>query len=309
MNSKSRHTALVKQMAADLGFDFCGISKAEQLPEDAKYLEKWLDKGYHGKMQWMENHFEKRIDPTKLVPGAKSVISILFNYSPEENYDDANIKISKYAYGQDYHFVIKDKMKTFMQRIGEEIGEVDGRVFVDSAPVLDRAWAAKGGLGWIGKHSLLITKQKGSFYFIAELILDLELDADGPTTDHCGTCTACIDACPTDAIVVDKVVDSTKCISYLTIELREQIPSHFKNKMKGWAFGCDICQDVCPWNRFKESHSQEKFTPHPELGHLQKGDWQELTEEIFKDIFRKSAVKRAGYMKLKENIDFVSSKD
>jgi epoxyqueuosine reductase len=293
-------------MAADLGFDFCGVSKAEQLTEDAVHLESWLQKGYHGKMKWMENHFEKRIDPTKLVPGAKSVISLLYNYSPEENFDKAGVKISKYAYGQDYHFVIKDKMKTFMTRIANDIGDVDGRVFVDSAPVLDRAWAARGGVGWIGKHSLLITKKKGSFYFIAELILDLDLVADGPTTDHCGTCTACIDACPTDAIVADKVVDSTKCISYLTIELRDQIPNYFKDKMEGWAFGCDICQDVCPWNKFKAPHAQDKFNPHPDLGQLQKNDWQELTEEIFKDIFKKSAVKRAGYIKLKENVAFVS---
>lgn len=296
-------------MAADLGFDFCGIGKAEQLPENAANLEKWLNNGYHGKMQWMENHFEKRIDPTKLVPGAKSVISLLYNYSPEANYDEANVKISKYAYGEDYHFVIKDRMKSFMTRISNEIGEVDGRVFVDSAPVLDRAWAAKGGLGWIGKNSLLITKQKGSFYFIAELILDLDLEYDRPTTDHCGTCTACIDACPTDAIVADKVVDSTKCISYLTIELREQIPSHFKDKMEGWAFGCDICQDVCPWNRFAAPHTQEQFSPHKNLGKLQQGDWQELTEEIFKEVFKKSAVKRAGYMKLRQNIAFVSPQE
>ncbi|MDB4161462.1 tRNA epoxyqueuosine(34) reductase QueG [Bacteroidia bacterium] len=306
MSTVRRHTALIKQMAADLGFDFCGVSKAEQLTEDAVHLESWLQKGYHGKMKWMENHFEKRIDPTKLVPGAKSVISLLYNYSPEENFDKAGVKISKYAYGQDYHFVIKDKMKTFMTRIANDIGDVDGRVFVDSAPVLDRAWAARGGVGWIGKHSLLITKKKGSFYFIAELILDLDLVADGPTTDHCGTCTACIDACPTDAIVADKVVDSTKCISYLTIELRDQIPNYFKDKMEGWAFGCDICQDVCPWNKFKAPHAQDKFNPHPDLGQLQKNDWQELTEEIFKDIFKKSAVKRAGYIKLKENVAFVS---
>jgi epoxyqueuosine reductase len=296
-------------MAAELGFDFCGISKAEQLTEDARHLESWLQNGYHGKMKWMENHFEKRIDPTQLVPGAKSVISLLYNYSPQEKFDDAGVKISKYAYGQDYHFVIKDKMKTFMSRIATDIGDVEGRVFVDSAPVLDRAWAAKGGLGWIGKHSLLITKQKGSFYFIAELIVDLDLLTDVPTTDHCGTCTACIDACPTDAIVADKVVDSTKCISYLTIELREQIPSHFKDKMEGWAFGCDICQDICPWNKFTTPHVQDKFNAHPDLGQLHRNDWQELTEDVFKDVFKKSAVKRAGYMKLKESIAFVSSED
>jgi len=307
--TQSKHTALVKQMAAQLGFDYCGISKAKQLADSAVHLENWLNKGYHGKMKWMENHFDKRIDPTKLVPGAKSVISLLYNYSPSENYDNAGVKISKYAYGEDYHFVIKDKMKTFMSFITEKIGQVEGRVFVDSAPVLDRAWAARGGLGWIGKHSLLINKQKGSFYFIAELILDLALDADGPTTDHCGTCTACVDACPTDAIVADKIVDSTKCISYLTIELREEIPKHFKDKMEGWAFGCDICQDVCPWNRFTAPHKQPKFDPHPDIGNMQKRDWKEITEDIFKDIFKKSAVKRAGYLKLKQNIAFVSSKE
>jgi epoxyqueuosine reductase len=308
MKQASVHNAqLVKQIASNLGFDFCGISKAGFLEEEAPRLEAWLHKGYHGKMKWMENHFDKRLDPTKLVPGAKSVVSLLFNYSPETNHDDASIKISKYAYGSDYHFVIKDKLKEFMHEMESEIGHIAGRVFVDSAPVLDRAWAAKSGLGWIGKHSLLITKQKGSFYFIAELILDLELESDGPVTDHCGTCTACIDACPTDAIVEDKVVDSTKCISYLTIELKESIPNHFKSQMEGWAFGCDICQDVCPWNRFAQAHQNDGFQPKPELANIIQNDWQELTEEVFKDVFKKSAVKRAGYLKLKQNIDFVSN--
>ena len=252
----------------------------------------------------MENHFDKRVDPTKLVPGAKSVISLLFNYYPEDNYDTAAVKISKYAYGSDYHYVIKHKMKSFMQEISEKIGTVDGRVFVDSAPVLDRAWAAKSGLGWIGKNSLLITKQKGSFYFIAELIVDLELAEDQPKSDHCGTCTACIDACPTDAIVADKVVDSTKCISYLTIELRDNIPSAFKGQMEGWAFGCDICQDICPWNRFAHQHQTPELQARGQLKEMHASEWQELTEEVFKDIFKKSAVKRAGYMKLKENIEF-----
>lgn len=307
MNLKNEHTTHIKNIAAELGFDYCGISTAKQLEKEAFYLENWLNKGYHGKMNWMENHFEKRIDPTKLVPGAKSVISLLYNYSPKKSLETASAKISKYAYGQDYHFVIKDKLKTYMTRIAEEIGQVDGRVFVDSAPVLDRAWAAKSGLGWIGKNSLLINKQRGSFYFIAELILDLELEVDRPTTDHCGTCTACIDACPTNAIVADKVVDSRKCISYLTIELKEQIPSHFKDKMEGWAFGCDICQDVCPWNRFTVPHTESKFSPHPLLGQIQQADWKELTQEIFKDLFKKSAVKRAGLIKFKENIAFVKN--
>ncbi|MEN8697031.1 MAG: tRNA epoxyqueuosine(34) reductase QueG [Bacteroidia bacterium] len=306
MRKTAEYTALVKSIASELGFEYCGISKAEQLKEDAVHLESWLNKGYHGKMKWMENHFEKRIDPTKLVPGAKSVVSLLFNYHPDEIADESGVKISKYAYGEDYHFVLKDKMKTMLTLLSEQIGDIDGRVFVDSAPVLDRAWAARGGLGWIGKHSLLITKQRGSYYFIAELIIDLELDADQPTTDHCGTCTACIDACPTDAIVANKVVDSTKCISYLTIELREEIPPSFSDKMEGWAFGCDICQDVCPWNRFASPHNEKRFEPHPMLSEMQQGDWQDITQEVFKDIFKKSAVKRAGLIKLKQNIAFVS---
>ncbi len=308
MKQTIKHTNYIKKIATELGFDYCGISTATQLDREAGNLENWLRNGYHGKMSWMENHFDKRIDPTKLVPGAKSVVSLLYNYSPAETIETGSVNISKYAYGDDYHFVIKDKLKTYMIRIAEEIGQVDGRIFVDSAPVLDRAWAAKAGLGWIGKHSLLINKQRGSFYFIAELILDLELEADGPTTDHCGTCTACIDACPTNAIVADKVVDSTKCISYLTIELKEQIPSYFENQMKGWVFGCDICQDVCPWNRFAVPHSENKFSPHPLLAQIQDSDWEELTQDIFKDLFKKSAVKRAGLMKLKENIAFVTKK-
>jgi epoxyqueuosine reductase len=304
-NSAARNSTIIKEIANELGFDFCGISKAEQLDEDAINLEKWLNKGYHGKMKWMENHFEKRVDPTKLVEDSKSVISLLLNYSPAENFDKENIKIAKYAYGMDYHFVIKDKLKIFLALINERIGDVGGRVFVDSAPVLDRAWAAKSGLGWIGKNSMLITKQKGSFYFISELILDLDLVSDNVTTDHCGTCTACIDACPTAAIVSDKIVDSTKCISYLTIELREQIPSQFKKQMEGWAFGCDICQDVCPWNKFAHSHQTSEFSANKKLEELHKGDWTEITEEVFKEVFKKSAVKRAGYMKLMQSIDFI----
>ncbi len=303
-NQRAKHTQIVKEIALDLGFENCGISKAEFLPDDAVNLERWLQNGYNGKMQWMENHFDKRLDPTLLVPGAKSVISLLFNYYPEQRFDNEDIKISKYAYGQDYHFIIKDKLKSLMHRLNKDIGAIEGRVFVDSAPVLDRAWAAKAGLGWIGKNSMLITKQKGSFYFIAELIVDLELEPDLPTTDHCGTCTACIDACPTNAIVADKVIDSNKCISYLTIELREQIPSVFKQEMEGWAFGCDICQDICPWNKFAAPHKTPELLPNPKLKDLQRNDWQELTEEVFKEVFKKSAVKRAGYLKLRENIDF-----
>lgn len=300
----SKNTQIIKNIATEIGFSYCGVSKAEQLSQEAFHLEKWLNKKMHGKMYWMENHFEKRIDPTKLVPDSKSVISLLFNYYPEENFDISAYKISKYAYGKDYHFVLKEKLKYFMQCIGEQIGEVSGRVFVDSAPVLDRAWAAKSGLGWIGKNSMLITKQHGSFYFIAEIIIDLELEYDSVATDHCGTCTACIDACPTDAIIADKVIDSNKCISYLTIELKDQIPNSFKQKMDGWVFGCDICQDVCPWNRFSTHTNEKQFDKHPQLDVLHQSEWKELTEEIFKSVFKKSAIKRAGYMKLKENIAF-----
>jgi epoxyqueuosine reductase len=278
------NTLIIKEIAQELGFDLCGVSKAQELNEDAVHLEKWLNKGYHGKMKWMENHFEKRIDPTKLVEDSKSVVSLLLNYYP---------------------YVIKDKLKTFVKLINERIGKVGGRVFVDSAPVLDRAWAAKSGLGWIGKNSMLITKQKGSFYFIAELILDIVLEPDMPTTDHCGTCTACIDACPTDAIVANKVIDSNKCISYLTIELQENIPAHFKGSMEGWVFGCDICQDVCPWNRFATPNNTPDFAANQKIKEFETEDWQELTEEIFKDVFKKSAVKRAGFIKLRKSLDFV----
>jgi epoxyqueuosine reductase len=302
MDVRLHHTQTIKEIATNLGFDFCGISQAGFLEDESVRLENWLNKGYHGKMKWMEGHFDKRVDPTKLVPGAKSVISLLFNYYPEEILENKKAKISKYAYGEDYHYVIKHRLKDFVKQIEEKIGVVDGRVFIDSAPVLDRAWAAKSGLGWIGKNSMLITKSKGSFYFIAELILDIELLADTATTDHCGTCTACVDACPTDAIIADKVVDSTKCISYLTIELREEIPASFKGQMDGWAFGCDICQDVCPWNRFSAPHNTPEFSPSTNFRDFNSEDWTELTEQVFKDVFKKSAVKRAGFLKLKQNI-------
>lgn len=300
-------TNVVKRIAEQLGFDLCGISRAEKLENEVVNLEQWLQNGYHGKMKYLENHFEKRVDPTLLVDDAKSVISLLFNYYPEENFDQSKTKISKYAYGFDYHFVVKDRLKSFINAINEEIGEVSGRVFIDSAPVLDRAWAAKSGLGWIGKNSMLINKKKGSFYFIAELILDLELEVDHPTTDHCGTCTACIDACPTDAIISDKIIDSNKCISYLTIELKDDIPASFKNDLEGWAFGCDICQDVCPWNKFSAPHNTPEFKPNENLKLMHNFEWKELTEQVFKDIFKKSAVKRAGYIKLKNNIDFITN--
>ena len=305
MNSKSKYTQLIKTEAKRLGFLSCGISKAQFLEEEAPRLEKWLNNNMHGEMQYMENHFDKRLDPTKLVEGSKSVVSLLLNYFPSEEQNDYSFKLSKYAYGNDYHFVIKNKLKSLLYFIEEEIGEVSGRAFVDSAPVLDKVWAAKSGLGWIGKHTNLITQQVGSFYFIAELIIDLELEYDTPVTDHCGTCTACIDACPTQAITEPYVVDGSKCISYFTIELKENIPSEFKGKMDDWMFGCDVCQDVCPWNRFAKSHNEPLFNPHSELLSMTKRDWEEITEDTFRKVFKNSAVKRTKYSGLKRNINFL----
>jgi epoxyqueuosine reductase len=304
--STSTYTKLIKTEAKRLGFLSCGISKAEFLEVEAPRLEKWLNNHMHGSMQYMQNHFDKRLDPTKLVDGAKSVISLLLNYYPQETQTDNTFKVSKYAYGTDYHFVIKDKLKSLLQFIQQEIGEVHGRAFVDSAPVLDKAWAAKSGLGWIGKHSNLLTQQVGSFYFIAELIIDLELDYDTPTTDHCGTCTKCIDACPTQAITEPYVVDGSKCISYFTIELKENIPNDFKGQFDDWIFGCDICQDVCPWNRFSKPHNEPLFNPHPDLLSMTKQDWEDITEETFKKVFKNSAVKRTKFEGLKRNIRFLS---
>lgn len=255
-------------------------------------------------MGYLENHFDKRLDPGKLVPGAKSVISLVYNYYPKKDLASSDgLKIAKYAYGKDYHFVIKDKLKTFFEELKNQIGEIDGRVFVDSAPVHERAWAAKSGLGWIGKNSLLLNKEMGSFFFLAEIILDLELIPDRPVKDHCGTCTACMDACPTDAIPEPYVVDGSRCISYLTIELKEEIPDAFHDKMEGWIFGCDICQDVCPWNRFSKPHQEREFEPG-EWENFTKEDWTELTEEVFRKVFKKSAVKRTKFLGLKRNIDF-----
>ena len=300
------YSNIIKTEAKRLGFLSCGISKAEFLEEEAPRLEKWLKNNMHGQMQYMENHFDKRLDPTLLVEGSKSVISLLLNYFPSEEQSDKTApKISKYAYGTDYHFVIKDKLKQLLHFIQDEIGDVHGRAFVDSAPVLDKAWAAKSGLGWIGKHSNLLTQQVGSFYFIAELIVDLDLEYDSATTDHCGSCTACIDACPTEAITEPYVVDGSKCISYFTIELKENISTEFKGKMDDWMFGCDVCQDVCPWNRFSKPHSQPLFNPHPELLSLTKKDWEEITEDTFKKVFKNSAVKRTKFSGLKRNIDFL----
>ena len=304
----AKNTALIKHKAQELGFFYCGISKAEFLEEEAPRLEAWLNQQRHGKMSYMENHFDKRLDPRLLVDGAKSVISLLLNYYTEEKQSDATApKISKYAYGEDYHVVIKEKLRQLMQFIETEIGEVSGRVFVDSAPVMDKAWAKKSGLGWIGKNSNLIHPKSGSFFFIAELIIDLELEADGPIKDYCGTCTKCIDACPTDAIIEPYVVDGSKCISYLTIELKDALlPAEFKGKMDNWAFGCDICQDVCPWNRFSLLHNEPRFNPSQNLLQLSKSDWQDLSEEVFSELFKLSAIKRTKFDGLKRNIAFLS---
>jgi epoxyqueuosine reductase len=300
----SKNTQIIKAIAGELGFSFCGIAKAEFLAEEAPRLEEWLTRGYQGKMGYLENHFDMRLDPTKLVPGAKSVVSLVYNYYPKRKYEkEGNFKIAKYAYGQDYHLVVKEKLKTFFSTIQRQIGEVEGRVFVDSAPVHERAWAAKSGLGWVGKNSLLLNKQMGSFFFLAELIIDLELEVDGPIKDYCGTCTACQDACPTDAIPEPYVVDGSRCISYLTIELKEGIPAEFKGKMENWAFGCDICQDVCPWNRFSKPHHEDAFDPQG-WESFSRGEWEEMTEETFGRVFRKSAVKRAKFAGLKRNIQF-----
>ena len=305
INSKNHNTSLIKAEAKRLGFLSCGISKAQFLEAEAPRLEKWLKNNMHGEMQYMENHFDKRLDPTKLVEDSKSVISLLLNYYPSQEQTANSYKLSKYAFGTDYHFVIKDKLKSLLNFIQDEIGDVSGRAFVDSAPVLDKAWAAKSGLGWIGKHSNLLTQQVGSFYFIAELIIDLDLEYDLPTTDHCGTCTACIDACPTQAIAEPYVVDGSKCISYFTIELKENIPTEFKGQFDDWMFGCDVCQDVCPWNRFSKSHNEPLFNPNPELLSMTKKDWEEITEEVFKKIFKDSAVKRTKFSGLKRNIQFL----
>ncbi len=303
------HTAIVKSEAKRLGFDFCGISKAGFLEEEAPRLENWLKNKMNGEMDYMSNHFDMRLDPTKLVPGAKSVVSLLLNYFPNEKQEDLSApKISKYAFGEDYHFVIKRKLKEFIFELNQKIGkDVNGRVFVDSAPVMDKVWAKKSGLGWVGKNSNLITKSSGSFFFIAELILDIELIPDGPIGDFCGTCTKCIDACPTDAIVSPHVVDGSKCISYFTIELKGAIPEVQKGKFENWVFGCDICQDVCPWNRFSKPHNEKSFDAKSELLSMNRKEWEEITEEVFQKLFKNSPVKRTKYEGLKRNIKFISS--
>ena len=302
----SEYTIKLKAEAQRLGFLSCGISEAGFLEEEAPRLEKWLKEDRHGKMNYMANHFDKRLDPTLLVPGAKSVISLLFNYYSEaEPHDPEAPKIAKYAYGTDYHLVLKDKLKTLFQFLQSDIGEINGRVFVDSAPVLEKTWAAKSGQGWVGKNTNLISKSTGSFFFITEIICDVEFDYDGPVTDHCGTCTACIDACPTEALTPYQM-DASKCISYLTIELKDEIPTEFQDKMDQWAFGCDVCQTVCPWNRFAQSHQEPAFEPRQELLDYSAKEWEELTQETFDVIFKNSAVKRAGFDRFKQTIRFLS---
>ena len=304
MLNKTLNTNFIKAEAIRLGFLSCGISKAGFLEQEAPRLETWLNNNNQGQMSYMENHFDKRLDPTLLVQDSKSVISLLLNYFPEKNQVEDTYKISKYAYGNDYHSVIKQKLEILFHSIQENIGAVSGRAFVDSAPVLDKAWAAKSGLGWIGKNSNLITKQVGSFYFIAELILDLELDYDHAVTDHCGSCTACIDSCPTSAIVAPYVVDGSKCISYFTIELKENIPQEMSGKFDDWIFGCDICQDVCPWNKFSKAHQEPLFNPNENVLQFSKKDWEEISQERFSILFKNSPIKRSKFNGLKRNINF-----
>jgi epoxyqueuosine reductase len=304
--TKNELTRWLKSRAAELGFSVCGIAPAGLLDKEATHLENWLKAGMHGEMAYMENYFDKRIDPRKLLDDAKSVIVLLYNYFPEKTLPETdNYILSKYAYGEDYHFVIKDKLKQIIAELREKAGDISARPFVDSAPVLERAWAEKAGLGWVGKHANLIVPKQGSFFFIAEIITDLELDYDKPrNNDFCGDCRLCLDACPTQAIVAPRVVDARKCISYLTIELKSEIPAEFSAQMEDRVFGCDICQDVCPWTRFSAPHNEPRFSPHPELWKMKKSDWELLTREVFNEIFRKSAVKRAKYQGLVRNVLF-----
>ena len=307
MSNKEQYAKIIKSEAKRLGFLSCGISKAEFLEEEAPRLERWLHNNMHGNMHYMENHFDKRLDPTLLVEGSKSVISLTYNYYTDAVQQDADApKISKYAYGVDYHYVIKDKLNQLLEYIKNEIGDIHGRTFVDSAPIMEKAWAKKSGLGWIGKHSNLITQKVGSYYFIAELVVDLDLEVDHAVTDHCGSCTACIDACPTQAITEPYKVDGSKCISYFTIELKENIPSEMKGQLDHWMFGCDVCQEVCPWNRFSKNHSEPLFNPNPKLLSMSKKDWEEITQETFNKVFKKSAVKRTKYVGLKRNVRFLN---
>ena len=308
LQNAKKYSKIIKEKADKFGFQSCGISQAGFLEEEASAFEKWLQMGFHGEMQYMENYFDKRLDPRLLIEGAQSVISLSYNYFPRKILSqENNFKISKYAYGEDYHEVIKEILKTMVEELQTEIGDFGFRVFVDSAPVLERAWAKKSGIGWVGKNANLITKKQGSFFFLAEIICDLDLEYDKPTTDHCGKCRKCIDACPTHAIVNEKIIDASKCISYATIELKNDIPDSFHHKMEDWMFGCDICQDVCPWNRFSVPHRQAKFAPNEKLQNFKKKEWKELTQELFSGIFRKSPVKRTKYSGLIRNIKFLEN--
>ncbi|MEM6377182.1 MAG: tRNA epoxyqueuosine(34) reductase QueG [Bacteroidota bacterium] len=304
-----QRTHFLKEKAYELGFAYVGISEAGFMEEEAKHLEAWLNQNHHGKMGYLANHFDKRVDPTLLVPGAKSVISLLFNYhNPSKQKDSKAPKIAQYAYGQDYHHVLKAKLRTLMEAIQTNIGQVEGRAFVDSAPVLERDWARRSGVGWVGKNTMVIHPKAGSYFFLAELIIDLPLEPDGPMKDYCGTCTRCIDACPTDAIAPEGYwMDGSKCISYFTIELKEALPESYQGQFENWMFGCDICQEVCPWNRFSARHEEPLFEPHPDLLEMKEQDWQELTEDIFRKVFKKSAVKRTKFKGLKRNIAFLQS--
>lgn len=309
MSIKNIHTTFIRQCAQSIGFDFCGIAKAEKLDADARRLEAWLSKGMHGSMQYMENHFDLRIDPALLVPGAKSVVTLLMNYYPAQLQGNDKPGIAKYAYGKDYHDVIREKLNHLLRLMKEKIGDIAGRGFVDSAPVLERSWAQKSGLGWIGKNGNIINKKSGSFFFIATLIVDIELDYDNPyTKDFCGSCTRCIDHCPTQAILPDKIINGSRCISYFTIELKDAlIPESMKGKFDNWMFGCDTCQDVCPWNRFSKPTSETAFTPLPQVLNFTSSQWEELTEENFKTIFRHSPLKRTKYAGIRRNLQFIQS--
>ena len=303
---QSESTVLIKMKALELGFSYCGISKAEFLEEEAPRLEEWLKRSYQGQMSYLERNFDKRLDPTLLVPGARSVVSLVYNYYPAKKQRSDTLKIAKYAYGEDYHYVVRDKLNALMNVIHENIGDVSGRAFVDSAPVMERAWAKRSGLGWIGKNSLLLNRDSGSFFFLAELIIDLQLDYDSPVKDYCGTCTACMDACPTDAIPAPYQVDGSKCISYFTIELKDQIPTEMKGRFEDWIFGCDICQDVCPWNRFSNPHREPRFETSDHVLNSDRQEWKEMTEEVFDTVFRRSALQRSRYAGLMRNIRFVT---
>ena len=302
MKSAADHSKIVKQLAHDNGFMYCGISKVQKLDKEASRLENWLNTNNHGEMQYLANHFDKRINPELLLPGAKSIITFLYNYFPDKVQINDTYKIAKYAYGEDYHDVLKDKIHVLFSQLKSQLGDIEGRVFVDSAPVMERVWAEKSGVGWIGKNGLLINKKSGSFYFIGELIIDLECEPDGPIKDYCGSCTACIDSCPTDAILPNKTLVANKCISYLTIELKNEIPDEYHGKLNEWIFGCDICQDVCPWNRFSEPHLEKLFNPKEEILTMDKKEWNDLNEEMFDRLFKNSAIKRTKFNGLKRNI-------